>query len=360
MHSDHIRYEPGVLRLLDQTRLPARTEYVELHEWPQVVEAIAGMKVRGAPAIGITAAYGLALAAHAAAARGSSGDAFDEELNAAAARLAAARPTAVNLAWAIDRALHEARALRAQGLPPNAVATALAALATRMHEEDIASSRRIGDAGAALLAPGSRVLTHCNTGDLATGGYGTALGIIRSAWRDGAIARVFVAETRPLLQGSRLTAWELQRDGIAYTLITDSMAAHFMARGEITAVIVGADRIARNGDVANKIGTYSLAVLAKAHGVQFIVAAPLSTFDANTPTGADIPIEERSGAEVTRVGGVATAPPEAASANPAFDITPAAYISAIVSDAGIARPPFERSLGALLKQRSQFAAASSR
>lgn len=356
MNTDHISYDAGRLRILDQTELPERTQYVELRHWQQVVEAIAGMKVRGAPAIGITGAYGMALAAHAAAERGLSGNAFLAELDAAAEALSAARPTAVNLSWAVRNARKEAGDLAARGLPAAAIADDLAILARQIHEDDVAACRRIGDLGAALLTAGCQVLTHCNTGDLATGGYGTALGIIRSARREGKLAHVFVDETRPLLQGARLTAWELQRDGIPYTLITDSMAAHFMRLGSVSAVIVGADRIARNGDVANKIGTYGLAVLARAHGIQFIVAAPLSTFDLVTQTGAGISIEDRAAVEVTHVAGKAAAPAGAKTANPAFDITPAEYISAIVSDAGVVYPPFGETIGALFQTQPQFAA----
>jgi methylthioribose-1-phosphate isomerase len=353
----HISYEPGTLRLLDQTQLPQREEYVDCREWQDVAAAITRMQVRGAPAIGISGAYGVALAAHNAAARATSDDAFFEALRQAAQGLSAARPTAVNLSWAVTQALDVANRLRAGGASRDAIVRGLAELASRIHADDIAACRRIGNFGAALLPAGSRVLTHCNTGDLATGGYGTALGIIRSAWRDGKLEHAYAAETRPLLQGARLTAWELQRDQIPYTLITDGMAAHFMRQGSISAVIVGADRIARNGDVANKIGTYSLAVLARAHRLPFIVAAPLSTFDANAPTGAAIAIEQRSPAEVTGFGGVPTAAPGAAAANPAFDVTPAEYITAIVSDAGVARPPFESTLAELMEGCPRAAAA---
>ncbi|MDQ6780121.1 MAG: S-methyl-5-thioribose-1-phosphate isomerase, partial [Candidatus Eremiobacteraeota bacterium] len=276
------------------------------------------------------------------------GDAFYAAVDEAAQGLRAARPTAVNLAWAVDRARGELAESRGAGQDPSSAHARLAALARQMHDDDIAACVRIGDSGAALIPPGSQVLTHCNTGTLATGGYGTALGIIRSAWREGRLEHVLVAETRPLLQGARLTAWELQRDGIPFTLISDSMAAHFMQRKQVGAVVVGADRIASNGDVANKIGTYALAVLARAHDVPFIVAAPLSTFDPAIDDGTVIPIEERSPDEVSEIGGVRVAPPGVKSANPAFDVTPAAFVSAIVSDAGIARAPLGESIAALL------------
>jgi methylthioribose-1-phosphate isomerase len=342
----HIVYDADVLRLLDQRRIPDAVEYVELRDWQSVAQAIAAMVVRGAPAIGISGAYGVALAARAAA----NGPHFLDEVSRAAHGLASARPTAVNLSWAVTRLLREALDLVDAEQPPHAIAAALERSARAIHEDDIESCKRIGDAGAALIPAGATVLTHCNTGGLATGGYGTALGVIRSAHRDGKIARVLVGETRPQLQGARLTVWELLGDGIPHTLITDSMAASFMRRGAVSAVVVGADRIARNGDVANKIGTYGLAVLASAHRVPFIVAAPLSSFDPARETGDSIPIEQRDPAEVTHVAGVRVAPAEAVAANPAFDVTPASLVTAIATDRGLLRPPLDRAISGVLDE----------
>ena len=340
----HIAYENGVLRLLDQTKLPTRVEFVELRDWRAVADAISRMIVRGAPAIGIAGAYGLAIAARDAAGQ----DDFGSRLDLAASGLAAARPTAVNLAWAVRRVRDEVAAHEAAGADPGAIVLAAERAARAIHEDDVERCKRIGDLGAALLPLGTDVLTHCNTGSLATGGYGTALGIVRSAWRDGRIRRVVATETRPLLHGARLTAWELASDGIAHVLITDSMAGHFMRAGGIGAVVVGADRIARNGDTANKIGTYGLAVLARVHDIPFIVAAPLSTFDPRAASGDDIPIEQRDPREVTSFAGVAVAPEEARAENPAFDVTPASHIRAIVTERGVLRPPFARSIAAVL------------
>jgi methylthioribose-1-phosphate isomerase len=296
-----LRYEDGVLLVLDQTRLPAEEVWLRCATPAEVAEAIARLAVRGAPAIGVAAAYGLALA-----------DAADFE--AAGRLLAAARPTAVNLRWAVDQVL-------AAG--PDAALEA----ARRIEERERAATRRIAEHGAALFGSQERVLTHCNTGALATTGSGTALGVIEAAWRNGAVAQVWVGETRPLNQGSRLTAWELERVGIPFKVVTDSSAGLLMSRAVVDRVIVGADRIAANGDVANKIGTYPLAVLAHRHGIPFIVAAPTSTIDPDTPTGADIPIEERDPAEVTPHGHAA--------ANYAFDITPAELVTAIVTEDGV-------------------------
>jgi len=272
--------------------------------------------VRGAPAIGVAAAFGMAMA---------------DDPESAAAELKGARPTAVNLAWAVDRMLRCDRDARVDE-------------ARRMFDEDVAANRRIGHFGAELLGAKATVLTHCNAGALATAGYGTALGVIRAAVEKGKRIAVFADETRPYLQGARLTAWELQQDGIDVTLITDNMAGHFFQQGQFDAVIVGADRIAANGDTANKIGTYTVAVLANAHGVPFYVAAPLSTVDLETPNGAAIPIEERSAAEVTSIGGVMIAPDDVAVRHPAFDVTPSRLITAIITDAGVVRAPFEEGL----------------
>lgn len=360
MSVQHISYEPGVLRILDQTQLPAATVFVELRRALDVSAAIAQMKVRGAPAIGITAAYGLAIEAHELSRSGLDNQEFLARLKQAGSSLIAVRPTAVNLAWAVNRLLNLAEMLLAAGISQPSLAEALDAEARKIHEDDVAACRRMGELGAALLAEltstyarstpnqsGIRILTHCNTGNLATGGYGTALGIVRSLWSARTLAHVYVDETRPLLQGARLTAWELQTDGIPFTLISDNMAAHFMQRRMVDAVIVGADRIARNGDVANKIGTYALGLAAKAHELPFIVAAPLSTFDIKMPNGAGILIEERNPGEVTIFGGTRTAPAGAPAANPAFDVTPAEYVTAIVTELGVVRPPLQAGIDAL-------------
>ena len=319
MSVEPIRFLGDRLQLLDQRKLPREVIWVDCHDAHEVAVAIRDMIVRGAPAIGVAAAYGVALAAQ----RG-------DDVRAAAAELRAARPTAVNLAWAVDRMLN------ANG--------DLVAEARRMHDEDVEANHRIGRNGAQLLGERATVLTHCNAGALATAGYGTALGVIRSAIESGKRIAVFADETRPYLQGARLTAWELQQDGIDVTLITDNMAGHFFQRGAFDAVIVGADRIAANGDTANKIGTYTVAVLANAHGVPFYVAAPWSTVDLSTPNGDAIPIEERSASEVTSIGNVAIAPENIAVRHPAFDVTPARLITAIITDRGVVRAPFEEGL----------------
>ncbi len=335
------------LVLLDQTRLPAAEVYREYTDVEAVARAIETMVVRGAPAIGVTAAYGIALAGRAAA--GSDPDRFREIVSGASARLARTRPTAVNLFWALDRMARVVARLAQH--PPGEIAGALEAEARQIHDEDVAANRSLGKFGADLLPDPCTVLTHCNAGALATAGYGTALGVIRAARDAGKRVRVIADETRPLLQGSRLTAWELHRDGIPVTVICDNMAGARLRRGDVDAVIVGADRIAANGDAANKIGTYPLAVLAREHGVPFYVAAPLSTLDPSLPTGADIPIEERGADEVRRCGGAPTAPAGVSAWNPAFDVTPAGLITAIVTEAGVARPPFTETLGELLGPR---------
>jgi methylthioribose-1-phosphate isomerase len=307
---DIVRLEPDRVVILDQRRLPGEEVELELRSSEEVAVAIRELAIRGAPAIGVAAAYGYALAA----ARG-------EDLEEAASVLRAARPTAVNLAWALD----EMR--RADG--------DLAERARQIHRDEVERCRRMGEHAAALFEPGSSPLTHCNAGGLATGGYGSALGAVRSAFAHGAITTVFVGETRPLLQGSRLTAWELERAAIPHAVIADAAAASLMGAGEITQVVTGADRIAANGDTANKIGTYSLAVLAAHHGIPFYVVAPTSTLDLATATGADIPIEQRDGAELTS---------RFPARNPAFDVTPANVITAIVTEEGVHRPPFAESL----------------
>ncbi|HYK51907.1 MAG TPA: S-methyl-5-thioribose-1-phosphate isomerase [Candidatus Eremiobacteraceae bacterium] len=351
----HIVYGDGILKLLDQTKLPGSVEYVDLRDWQSVADAISRMVVRGAPAIGITGAYGLALAVRESAGRPD----FLDSLDSAAAGLSDARPTAVNLAWAVGKVHDQVSTIASEGASATELIDVAERAAKTIHEDDIDRCRRIGDNGAPLLPRGKDVMTHCNTGSLATGGYGTALGIIRSAWRDGAIRSVLATETRPFLQGSRLTAWELGTDGIAHTIITDSMAAHFMTTGNVGAVVVGADRIARNGDTANKIGTYGLAVLARVHGIPFIVAAPLSTFDAKIASGAEIPIEQRDPREVTSFAGVVVAPAASPAANPAFDVTPAEYMTAIVTERSVLKPPFESSIAGVLSEKRESAGSRS-
>ncbi len=340
-----LEWTGGRLRLLDQRLLPARVEHVELDRWQDVVTAIQSMQVRGAPAIGVAGAYGVALAASTLASSALAHDdhaTFRRDLTTAAERLAAARPTAVNLPWAVARTL---RAAESAPTPAEAAERALAE-AEAIEAEDLRANMAIGAHGAALLPPNARVLTHCNTGALATAGYGTALGIVRAAWERGALAGVVATETRPLLQGARLTAWELAQEGIPVTLIIDAAAASVLRDGGIDAVIVGADRIAANGDVANKIGTYALALLARAHGVPFYVAAPSSTVDLDTPTGGAITVEQRDPSEVAAPLGVQAAPEGVAVANPAFDVTPAELITAIVTERGVHTPPYAESLRA--------------
>ena len=343
---DVIRLTDVGVEMLDQTRLPGEVVTLVCSAWPEVVEAIQRLSIRGAPALGIAGAMGVALAA----ARADHADlrATRLEIGRAAAALRSARPTAVNLAWAVDRQL----ALADAHLGPAAeLARALAAAARRVHDDEVSRCRRIGANALGLIGRGARILTHCNAGALATGGYGTALGVVRAAHAADPSLRVIVPETRPLLQGSRLTAWELARDGIAHTLITDSMAGAMMAGGAVSHVVVGADRIAANGDVANKIGTYGLAVLAREHGIPVIVAAPTTTIDLSTPAGRDIPIEERSAEEVRGLClfGRPGAGPSVVVANPAFDVTPARLVAAIVTESGAHRPPYERSLAAAVE-----------
>jgi methylthioribose-1-phosphate isomerase len=337
-----VGFEDGAVVMIDQRQLPAREVYVRCEDSRAVAKAIKDMAIRGAPAIGVAAAFGIALCARRSR---SEGDALRSEISAACEDLGATRPTAVNLFWAIDRMRRRLDELLPSG--GAAVRDGLLAEAKAIDAEDVAACRRMGDLGAALLPGAARVLTHCNAGALATAGYGTALGVIRSAARDGKIREVLADETRPYLQGARLTAWELLRDGIPTTVIADNMAGHLMAQGRIDAVIVGADRIAANGDVANKIGTYTLAVLAREHGLPFYVAAPLSSFDLATPSGDRIPIEERGPDEVTHHGGLRLVPEGAGVRNPAFDVTPHRFVTAIVCERGVARAPYEASLAAL-------------
>jgi methylthioribose-1-phosphate isomerase len=332
--------EPGTVRLIDQTRLPAEEVYVECRTIDEVARAIRTMQVRGAPAIGVAAAMGLALGAQTL--HVSSVEDFLAGVHKMGELLTATRPTAVNLRWAVDRLLELAR--NSGELSVSEIQAALVAEARKMREEDIRINRAMGQHGQALVPDPARILTHCNAGGLATAGYGTAIGVIRAAAQAGKHVMVWVDETRPLLQGARLTAWELQRAGIPVTLITDNMAGHFMGKGQVDLVIVGADRIARNGDVANKIGTYSVAVLARTHGIPFYVAAPISTLDLNLSAGSQIPIEERAPEEVTQLGGRRVAPAGIRVANPAFDVTPTSYVDAIITEGGIAWPPYDVSL----------------
>lgn len=333
--------EGRVLRLLDQRLLPEREAWLELETAPEVALAIREMAVRGAPAIGVAAAYGAAFAM-----RSGGSTAPRERFETARRLLAATRPTAVNLFAALDRIARRFEAVAVSGgpAPPGTIEAALVAEADAIAAEDLEACRRIGRFGAELLAGASTVMTHCNAGALATAGYGTALGVIRAAVENGNPLRVLAPETRPFLQGARLTAWELAREGIPVEIITDSMSGHFLARGEVQAVIVGADRIAGNGDTANKVGTYPLAVVARENGVPFYVAAPTTTIDLGCPDGAAIPIEERDPAEVLSYAGHRTAPVGVSARHVAFDVTPARYISAIVTDRGICRPPYGESL----------------
>jgi methylthioribose-1-phosphate isomerase len=324
------RLEEDAVVLLDQTRLPAEVVEVRLASWQEVAGAIRSMVVRGAPAIGITAAYGVALAA--IRSRAGSVEILREDVSRACTGLVATRPTAVNLAWAVERMRAEAAAEHGSN---DRMRDALRARADALHADEVERCRRIGGHGAELLRAGAQVLTHCNAGALATGGYGTALGVIRAAHRRDPSLHVWVDETRPLLQGARLTAWELREDGISATLIADSAAGWLMAEGKVDAVVTGADRIARNGDTANKIGTYALSTLARAHNLPFYVAAPTSTVDTAIATGADIPIEHRRPAELGP-----TVPEGVGVYNPAFDVTPAANISAIITEHGARRPPY--------------------
>ena len=338
------RYQDGVLRLLDQRRLPTEEVWLEYRDCQGVAEAIRTMVVRGAPAIGIAAAFGAWFGARDITAE--SFDVFWAEFEQLCAVLAATRPTAVNLCWALDRMKSLVRANANQ--PPVNLKIALEYEALAIAEEDLRINRAMGRHGAPLIPDGARILTHCNAGALATGGYGTALGVIRAAIAAGKKISVLADETRPWLQGARLTVWELQRDGIPVTLICDNMAGWLMAKGEIDAVIVGADRIAANGDTANKIGTYSVAVLAREHGIPFYVAAPISTIDLTLSDGALIPIEERDEREVTHIGEHRLAPAGIAVRNPAFDVTPARLISAIITEHGLARGDFRTRLAELV------------
>jgi methylthioribose-1-phosphate isomerase len=325
----------GCLRLIDQTRLPGEFVAIDCHDVPTVWEAIKTLRVRGAPAIGVAAAYGAVLGARVGLAEGQMG--LEQALATATEYLRTSRPTAVNLFWALDRIDRYAAEIP-RDVGRDEFLDRLLAEARRIGDEDRAMCRAIGKHGAELLKPGQGVLTHCNAGGLATSDYGTALAVIYSAHEQGKAPHVFADETRPLLQGSRLTAWELQRRGVPVTLICDNMAAQVMKEGRVQSVIVGADRIAANGDTANKIGTYGVALLAKAHGLPFYVAAPSSTFDLSLPDGSGIPIEQRDPSEVTRGFGPSTAPDGIDVYNPAFDVTPADLIAGIITERGVIRP----------------------
>ena len=336
--------ERGVLLLLDQRRLPQEETWVECVEANHVASAIRDMVVRGAPAIGIAAAYAVVVDFRRSRGNGDPGPRFES----VAATLLDTRPTAVNLRCALDRMRERLDSLA--GKPPETLVSGLEAEAGRIAAEDLAANHRLGALGAGLLPAGpgpTRILTHCNAGSLATSGYGTALGVVRALVESGRPVRVFAPETRPCLQGARLTAWELMAEKIPVTLITDGMVGSLLAGGDMDAVIVGADRIAANGDTANKIGTYQAAVLAREHGVPFLVAAPFTSVDLDTPTGRDIPIEERLAQEVVEIAGQRVAPVGVPVWNPAFDVTPARYITAIVTERGIAHPPFAEALARL-------------
>ncbi|KPJ52747.1 MAG: methylthioribose-1-phosphate isomerase [Dehalococcoidia bacterium DG_18] len=336
-----IEWVSGKVRIIDQTKLPWEEVFLEISDYREVVAAIKEMRIRGAPAIGIAAAYGLALGAQGIETK--SKEEFLAKLVPVSETLSATRPTAVNLFWALERMNRVAKA----GESVAQIKAALLAEAQMIDAEGEAAERKLSSYGAELIKDGFTILTHCNTGALAAG-YGTALGIIRTAWERGKKIHVFVGETRPLLQGARLTAWELKKYDIPFTLIADTMTGHFLSRGGIDCVIVGADRIASNGDVANKIGTYNLAVLAMENGVPFYVAAPTSTIDISLASGDEIPIEERNAEEVTHIRGVPIAPEGVRVANPAFDITPHRYISAIITERGVIREPYEPRLGKII------------
>jgi methylthioribose-1-phosphate isomerase len=331
-----VRWEHDRLVLLDQRLLPGQELERVYGRWEDVADAIRTLAVRGAPAIGVAAAFGIVLAARSSSA--TRDDALMADLQVALKGLAGTRPTAVNLFWALDRMRRTAESLR--GRPLEEVRGRLLSEAQAILDEDVAANHALGEHGATLVPARARILTHCNAGALATAGYGTALGIVRAAHAQGKVALLWVDETRPVMQGSRLTAWECVRDGIPHRLIADVAAASLMGRGQVDLVVTGADRIAANGDTANKIGTYGLAVLARHHGVPFYIAAPFSTIDPALPSGAQIPIEERDAQEVRRFAGHVTAPETSPVFNPAFDVTPAALISAIVTERGVFRPPY--------------------
>jgi methylthioribose-1-phosphate isomerase len=337
--------------MIDQRKLPAAEVYVTCRTAAEVAKAIKTMVIRGAPAIGVAAAMGIALGMRRSRATGTKQ--FTTEFQRLCDLMAATRPTAVNLFWAIERMKRAFAAAAQGGCSVDEIKQRLHDEAQSIHDEDVRSCRDMGAQGATLVPAEARILTHCNAGALATAGYGTALGVIRAAAEQGKRVTVLADETRPFLQGARLTAWELVKDGIDTTVITDNMAASMMRLGDVDLVVVGADRIAANGDVANKIGTYGVAVLAREHGIPFYVAAPLSTIDLATPDGGRIPIEERNAREVTHVGSARVAPAGARIRNPAFDVTPAKYVSAIITERGIARAPYIESLAELVRQSEE-------
>src|SRR5262245_42132798 len=337
--------------MVDQRKLPAQEVYVRCKTAADVARAIKSMVIRGAPAIGVAAALGIALGMRKSTATGT--QKFAAEFFKLCELMAATRPTAVNLFWAIERMKRVFAAAARDGRSVDEIKDRLDQQAKAIHDEDVASCRAMGAFGAEVVPSNARILTHCNAGALATAGYGTALGVIRGAVEAGKQVAVYADETRPFLQGARLTAWELVRDGIQTTVITDNMAGALMRQDRVDLVVVGADRIAANGDTANKIGTYGVAVLAREHRIPFYVAAPLSTIDLNTPDGSRIPIEERSAREVTHIGSAQMAPTGALVWNPAFDVTPAHLIAGIITERGIARPPYGESLRALFAERAE-------
>lgn len=342
-----IQWDKDYIRMVDQRKLPSRVEWFVARSYRDVIKAIQRMVIRGAPAIGVAAAMGLAMGGRAIKAR--TYEAFVQRLEAMGAEMAEARPTAVNLRWAVERMLRLAEGLSRE--PVDAIKAALRVEADRILAEDIAVNRSIGRHGASLVPDEATILTHCNAGSLATGGYGTALGVIRAAWEAGKKVRVYADETRPWLQGLRLTAYEMMEEGIPVWVIADNAAGSFMRRGRIQLVVTGADRIAANGDVANKIGTYQVAVLARENGIPFYVAAPLSTIDPAIPDGDHIPVEERDPAEICEVGGKCLGPQGVAALNPAFDITPARYVTAIITEKGVLYPPYPDQIKEVLEAR---------
>jgi methylthioribose-1-phosphate isomerase len=340
--SQPIAWLGNKVRLIDQTRLPQKEVYLELSTYQEVAQAIKEMRIRGAPAIGVASAYGTALGA--LEIKANSKDELMTKLKGMIQTIEATRPTARNLFLSTGRLLKVAEA----GDSVDGIKEALVKEAVKIHSKETSATRNLSRFGAELIVDGATILTHCNTGSLATTGYGTALGVIKYAYQQGKKLRVFATETRPRLQGARLTTWELKQANVPFTLITDSMAGHFMSRGEISCVIVGADRIALNGDTANKIGTYTLAVLAMEHGIPFYIAAPTTTIDPSLTSGAEIPIEERSPEEVTHIQGVAITPERIKVANPAFDVTPHHYITALITEKGIVIEPYVERLGKIL------------